>query len=532
MSSTLQLAHNNSDSYQNLLELVNIDYWSKFLSYQILTQNFHNDYSHNFRMISDPWSGKFTPIVYDPLSRINPKKDDIDFDKSSNEIFVLLNQNSYFQDLKFENLNLILNSNIIKNEISNIEKLDDKIKISETRDVELLSNNIGIISLFIKILKNQNRFNIVYDQKKKFINKFLIHVKNINNFLQAKPKASWYKTDNGFEIYVKGKLPISNLNLFFEKNTPEWLTLDLNENNKVDKDELQFKINLDKKITIPLKFYANRIPYTKKTSELAFPELKTLPTRFKFITEESIKPSQINFENPFSKKIYNLEYKKYSSFPIFKNNLPIFNEVTSNNKIILEGQININKNMIYRDVVQINPGTLFLIDNGASIIFKNKVIASGTKKDPIYFKSISSKEWGTVALQGNNTKNSILDNIVFEGGSGTIFKNIKYSGALSIHDTKNIIIKNINMKNNLNYDDMIHIVYVDTIKLKNIQIENSFMDGIDIDMSNNVEINNIKINKSGNDGIDLMESNIIINNVKILNSADKGISIGENSLLF
>ena len=106
---------------------------------------------------------------------------------------------------------------------------------------------------------------------------------------------------------------------------------------------------------------------------------------------------------------------------------------------------------------------------------------------------------------------------------------IKYTGALSIHNTNDITIKNILMKNNSNFDDMFHIVYVDNIKLDNINIENSNMDAIDIDMSNNVEIVNTKISQSGNDGIDLMESDVIISNVKILNSGDKAISVGEMS---
>jgi len=528
LSSTMQLAHNSRKNYSSLINLIDLDYWSKFLSYQIITQNFHNDYSHNFRMISDPWSGKFTPIVYDPLFDITKKK--IDYDHSSNELFVLLNQNSYFQNLKFENLNFILNSNIIEKEIIKTNLLDDKIKISEGRDIELLSKDFDLISLFIGLFNKENQANIVLEEKKKFTKKFIFHLDNIRNFLKSEPKANWFKNENGFEVYINGTLPISNLNLFFGKNKPNWIALDLNENGKVDDNESRLKLN-NKIITIPYRLYANRIPYADKIINLPNPKLKVLPTRFKFISENKIEPDKINFINPFSKKEFKMLYKKQASFPIAKNNTPIINSNNIKNKIILDGIINVNKTKIYNDIVEIKEGTKFYINNGASIIFKNRLIALGTKEKPILFMKKNIKPWGTVALQGYQTKNSILENIFFDGGSGDILGNIKYTGALSIHDTNNIIIKNINMKNNSDFDDMLHIVYADNVKLENLYIQDSFMDAIDIDMSNNIEIKNIVIKRSGNDGIDLMESDAIISNIKILNSTDKAISVGENSFL-
>jgi len=529
LSSTIQLAHNNEISYSTLMELIDLDYWSKFLSYQILTQNFHNDYSHNFRMISDPWSGKFTPIVYDPLMNIDNEKN-IDFDRSSNELFVLLNQNSYFQNLKFKHLNSILNSNFIENELIDTNLLDEQIKVSEARDIELLTNNFNLYSLFSKMFDVKSKSNIFFENKKQFIKKFKIHKENVKNSLNKKPEAGWYKTKNGFEIYVNGILPISDLKFFFNNEQTKWVALDINENGIVDKNEIKFNLKKDNYVIIPYEFYANRIPYADKLVDLAKPKLKILPTRFKFISESAIKPKRIDFKNPFLKKEFELKYKKQSAFAAKKYNKPVANN-NMQKSIILEGIINVDKTKVYKDFVEIKPGTQFSIKNGSSIIFKNKLIALGTKEKPILFEKSSNQSWGTIALQGNKTKNSIINNVVFDGGSGSQYRNIKYTGALSIHDTENIIIKNVTLKNNSEYDDMLHIIYVDNIKLENLYIENSNMDAIDIDMSKNIEIKNIIIKKSGNDGIDLMESDAVITNIKVYNSKDKAISVGENSFL-
>ena len=529
LSSTIQLAHNNEISYSTLMELIDLDYWSKFLSYQILTQNFHNDYSHNFRMISDPWSGKFTPIVYDPLINIDNEKN-IDFDRSSNELFVLLNQNSYFQNLKFKHLNSILNSNFIENELIDTNLLDEQIKVSEARDVELLTNNFDLYSLFSKMFDVKSKSNIFFENKKQFIKKFKIHKENVKNSLNKKPEAGWYKTKNGFEIYVNGILPISDLKFFFNNEQTKWVALDINENGIVDKNEIKFKLDRNNYITIPYELYANRIPYADKLIDLAKPKLKILPTRFKFISESAIKPKRIDFKNPFLKKEFELKYKKQSAFAAKKYNKPVAIK-NMQKSVILEGVISVDKTKVYKDFVEIKPGTQFFIKNGSSIIFKDKLIALGTKEKPILFKKSSNQSWGTIALQGNKTKNSIINNVVFDGGSGSQYRNIKYTGALSIHDTENIIIKNVILKNNSEYDDMLHIIYVDNIKLENLYIENSNMDAIDIDMSKNIEIKNILIEKSGNDGIDLMESDAVITNIKVYNSKDKAISVGENSFL-
>ena len=529
LSSTIQLAHNNEISYSTLMELIDLNYWSKFLSYQILTQNFHNDYSHNFRMISDPWSGKFTPIVYDPLINIDNEKN-IDFDRSSNELFVLLNQNSYFQNLKFKHLNSILNSNFIENELIDTNLLDEQIKVSEARDIELLTNNFNLYSLFSKMFDVKSKSNIFFENKKQFIKKFKIHKENVKNSLNKKPEAGWYKTKNGFEIYVNGILPISDLKIFFNNEQTKWVALDINENGIVDKNEIKFKLDRNNYITIPYELYANRIPYADKLNDLAKPKLKILPTRFKFISESAIKPERINFKNPFLKKEFELKYKKQSAFAAKKYNKPVAIK-NMQKSVILEGVISVDKTKVYKDFVEIKPGTQFFIKNGSSIIFKDKLIALGTKEKPILFKKSSNQSWGTIALQGNKTKNSIINNVVFDGGSGSQYRNIKYTGALSIHDTENIIIKNVILKNNSEYDDMLHIIYVDNIKLENLYIENSNMDAIDIDMSKNIEIKNILIEKSGNDGIDLMESDAVITNIKVYNSKDKAISVGENSFL-
>ena len=531
-----QSSQNDDLKYSDLLEVIDLDYWSKFSAYQIITQNFHNDGSHNFRLLSDPWSGYFTPIVYDPLIKLMPDNSKIDLDRSSNEMILLLNKNSSFQNLKLEFINKILKSKIIESEIKKLENIENEIRISEERDVEALSVDFSIIRLFLGLFNNTYKSTILNEERKKLINGFLSQTNNLKNFLYSKPKASWHKTDDGFEIYVNNVIPVSNLNITFLKEKPNWLVIDLNENNKIDSNETKISPNNKEEFIIPYSFYANKIASSNQTIDLIKPKLRTVTTRFKFISDKSISPDVIKYENPFSKKIYTLKYKKLSSFPFLKNNQPVdvnSNQLKDLNKspIIFNKVNNIDSTLVINEEAIINPGTSFKMSKGSNIIFKKKVLALGTKEKPITFERSDAKEWGTIALQGRLTKGSVFKNIIFDGGSGGRFNNIRYTGALSIHNTKNIQLKNISMLNNKNFDDMLHIVYTKNLKIDTIDIENSYMDAIDIDMSNNIEIKNAIIKNSGNDAIDLMESDVVVTDTKLDNSKDKAISVGENSFL-
>ena len=107
-------------------------------------------------------------------------------------------------------------------------------------------------------------------------------------------------------------------------------------------------------------------------------------------------------------------------------------------------------------------------------------------------------------------KDSLFKNIVIDGGSGDTVDGINYFSSLSVHSTQNINFENILIKNNSDYDDMVHIVYSSNINFDQLNLMNAHKDAIDIDISENIYFKNSKILNSGNDGLDLMDSSAII----------------------
>ena len=199
---------------------------------------------------------------------------------------------------------------------------------------------------------------------------------------------------------------------------------------------------------------------------------------------------------------------------------------------VLSNTIKVEKDIIFDLPVKILPGTIFLMNEGTNIIFKNKVLAQGSSLKKIKFiQSFKDIHWGSVSLIGKLTSGSKINNVEFNGGSGGNYKQYFFSSMFSIHNSENIKIENVTFLNNSFFDDMFHIVYSDTIYLNNTKFVNAFGDALDIDVSNNVTINNSSFISPNNDSIDFMESTAIVNNVYIEGSKDKGISIGEGSIV-
>jgi hypothetical protein len=217
-----------------------------------------------------------------------------------------------------------------------------------------------------------------------------------------------------------------------------------------------------------------------------------------------------------------------------KNNIRVNKNISNKTKIknivLGSGNIEVKNTKIFdkNTIVKILPKTTFIMLKDTSLIFLGQVKFEGTNKEPIIIKSKNNDKWGGLVLQGKETKNSYIKNVILSGGSFAKWNNNNYSGMINIHDTNNIFIDNSYFQNNAKSDDLVHIAYVNNIKISNSTFKKAFSDSLDLEYSNG-ELANLKINKSGDDGIDLMGSILDIKNTVILSSKNNGISSGEES---
>ena len=517
--SILQSAEVKEEDFEKLLEYLDLETWARYASFLILSKSYQADHLHNVRIAIDPWSGYVIPILQDPHP-VNIDQKIYTLEYSKDDLLALLNRSSIFIDKKYDSLfNFVVNSKILSEEVDYFNEVKDQFSISLKRDPEI---NFKEMLYNIEIFKNN----------------FNKAEKEIENKLLSKPSAGWRDNSENINVFVEGEMPITNIEFIFNNEIPEWIALDTNYNGVIDEDENKFYSNGKNNIILPVKLYANRVSLSKrKTNMFAHPNFKiqTSPTKFNIITEKAIKPKDIKAQSIFSNDKFLLRYlfnfdaaqtNKLNKV-IFKNDL---SKVKKNMKNI-SGQVFVNQNLIYTDPVNIDPGTNFIINEGSHIIFKNKVIANGTKKNPIIFKrnEDTDKPWGTIGLIGPKTSKSELSNIIIDGGSGGNYNQINFTSMFSLHNTKEINLKNLKFINHSKYDDMMHVIYCENVIIDKAEFLNAPADAIDVDISSNVRITNSKFINSNNDAIDFMESEALVDSTVIYGSKDKGLSIGESS---
>ena len=525
------LNKNNSTNEKLINDYLDQDYFSKYEAFLTLTQNNHHDWFHNLRIISDPWKGKIYQIITDPILRENIVGNSFLLDFASNDLSKYVNTNSKYIHKKYQFLYEYINEKKIISELEQFFlalKQDFKI-VNKTEPYTL--NKINHIEDYENVLKKLRKNSL-----------------KINNFLENDFRnSSWTFNDlnKNIELIVGQHTPLSDINLQFKKSEiPEWIGVDKNFNNKIDKNEPIFLFRGETNISIPLIFYANRINKTLKDSMVYQEnEIDNIKTKFSLISSNNKKPIIVKSKNIFTENEYDLSYlQDNKAVRPSKLNEILFKKEKILPLLELSGNLEISENKIFENPVKILKGTTFNIHPNKHIIFKNKVMANGEKSAPIIFKkfdgyqSINSKEkgmrhWGSVVLLGKKTKGSYLNNVIFKEGSGGKYNQFSFISMFSLHNTEEIKVYNCDFYSNSIYDDTIHIIYSNNIKFKNVNVFKAFSDAIDVDISNNINLENINIFSPGNDGIDFMQSNGSISNLVVVGAGDKGVSIGEKSLV-
>jgi hypothetical protein len=521
----LKNSENNPDSLTLILDNGNKELLAKLMLLEILLQQQANNDMHNQRIAIDTWSGKIYHIPHDIEYNLeNMHEDNLFSDISPSSLNRYLNQSSVFLDKKFELIfEYVNNQKILREAVKELTKIKKQYLISEKRDFGSYQRKF-FKNKNIDVKGNENFIN--------FSNSLIQREREIIDAFNEEPTASWEIDGNNFFIKVNQIFPLSKFTINFKEGNPKWVALDLNNNLILDDKDIFFEKNKDNSFFLDISLFSNRIPILNLGKKHLGYKTHLSNTKFKFFVSDNSQPNEIYSYNKYVKKKYKLKKIKDKSYNPTKNNIPIIN-ISKNKVRTFSEEVFIENDLIIKEEVIIKKGTIFYLSKGASIIFKNKIIANGTTEQPIIFKPKKSGQiWGTVAIHGPKTNNSSLKNVLIEGGSGDIIDGINYFASLSIHSSENIKFHNIAVKNNFIYDDLVHVIYSKNLYFENLDLLNAYKDAIDIDISSNINLKNSNIINSGNDGIDLMESQVNVDKCYVDNNGDKGISVGEGSELY
>ena len=285
----LKQSKNNPEKLKILKSFFDEEYIGRYLAYIVLSQNYHISKFHNNRLVLDTWKGQVFPVITDPE---NSENVELNFDKSSNDLTSILNQNSEFINLKYRYLHKFLfDKDILLEEINYLEKIRDNV-------INVLKNDPVKINIFKDLLgKNEN-----YKILDKNIQSLYDRKKILKNELIKKPNVKWTKNSNNFSIILNGQLPVNKIELYFKEDVPDWVFIDENYNNSYDSNEIKF-YKKNNKINLDVSLYANRVNLGNAYN-LFNDNIKTIITKFNLISSNRNNPSSIKITNLFLKNLF------------------------------------------------------------------------------------------------------------------------------------------------------------------------------------------------------------------------------------
>jgi hypothetical protein len=333
-------------------------------------------------------------------------------------------------------------------------------------------------------------------------------------------------------LVLCGDVPLNRVILEFSQGEklPKLLAWDADGNGYLSKKDISIPFKLKgNKIELAAIWTANRKTATQNQVQRS-PEddFFSVPTQFQLVADINLVPISVRAANFLTEEVFLLAPEVSLGNTPSRNNVPVIEnkkegiKVWSNNRVI-EGV------RIVDERVRILSGTTLRMKKGASLIFRNQVQVEGKSENPVKIVSYNPGDsWGTVALHGPDMAGSVLSHLEIENGSGATLGNIRYIGMLSVHEANDVEFQNLILRKNSKFDDMMHIVYSNDIRLRNCVFEGAFSDGLDVDLST-VLIKDCRFSDSGNDAVDLMGSKALIMKSDLSYSGDKGVSVGEAS---
>ncbi len=540
-----QISITDNNKIKDIWKITHKDKFAKFFALMNLIGNVNVDNSHNFVLYFDPSTGKFEPILDDPLgqgSMTMPRTKDRIFNKNkspdykvplyerSQTLYNYMLQDSDFINLKnkylFQYLNSFGSAKNQKNILNDIYDKHQHLILNDFKKRALLEMSTG----FKSIPLSNSEF-IGY--KKKLFD----WVENRNKYLKTEIENSKIIIEIDFDnnpsiIKVLYK---SNSNIVFNiKN--------LNKNLKIYKKNFDLiTFNENDKIIFPPQLFKNKkfkYQWTKGKHKKYFLDLdeKEIVFQVSNISEPSLKKIlQKSFINEITQKEVKVEIvakkfdRKFDNFKFIKlKNIKKENQ----KKIILKDKVVLKENLIVEKNQRliIEPGTKIFMDKNVSIFSFGKIIMKGEKNKPIKIKRLDpTTPWGNIALVNEGANESHFEYVEVSGGTIGKYENIFFKGMLSTHWVENIKINNSIFYNNSIGDDVINFVH-SKVYMKNNKIFNCNMDCIDFDYSSGL-INNSQILNAKNDLLDFMGSEVYLENLTLKNSRDKAISAGERSIV-
>jgi hypothetical protein len=506
-----------------LNNLLDIPAWGKFAAFEALSQSFHFDKRHNWRLYYDPWKNKFEPIIWDPVGWVTASSDNLPLveDVSRTRLHNALYNDSEFILEKQRTLERFFTEDTNESFLLELDEVIKKVDSSIIFDP-----NIPDLA---KVQKNILRFRKRVESVLARVRATFLEVDENFKYSVSRSEDNTYR----FKMTLDGRIPVERIELVFDSRLEE--VPDAMMKFWTGKQEQSRSVNgavsiKGNRIRLNVPMIANYKPMIRKdlnvnvqgVSASYYELVLSGITDNRFIDLVAYRGDDVVAK---TKKVDTLENIPFSTaYNVIRDKPYRETHIWDGDKVFS----GVNR---FSNEVVIRAGSNIKLMPNASLIFENRVTAQGTKDKPIVFSrgDGSLLPWGTVALRGELASGSRFEFCEFDGGSGYKGELFEYSSMFSVHDVRDVSIDHCKFRNNSIVDDMVHVIYSE-IEITNSEFSDAISDALDIDISK-ATIKNSMFIGSGNDAVDLMSSDATFIGNEITNSGDKGISVGEGSRL-
>ena len=540
------------ERYTKLWQILSMEKMARWQATMNLAGGIHTDSYHNHLYYFDPSSGLLEPIIVDinGFGLLTQPYGDLKIESVSN-FEIPFNDNLQpllnvaLRDPRFYHLRNEILYETLSGGVASKEKVLDELERIRQRtfpDIEADKRKASLLRSklvsFFRIPYSNRQYNLAIDNLRTWIEKryeFLEkHLSTAKVTVLVAPKSDGH---SNFLVQVGGHVAVrfnpaelttpvqadTQLNGTFKTNveSPMKLYPGLEEN-----EEFIYRwTNNKRRNQTPYQLVEGLQNYLFQTGSITKEEIvKSLSGAFQHaLSGQPISP-EIQFVNSLS-----VDDALPNGVSLHVWRFPIQN---TDAVVLGPGEVILDKDLFIPESgrLEILPGTLIRLQPGVSIISQGPLKMEGTDDNPIRLERADpDRAWGVLAIHGQASSNSRITHANFSGGSLATHLNVRYSGMLSVHWSKDFYLADSKLSSNVESDDLLHIVHGNAI-IQRVSFSDCFADCIDLDYSAGT-LTDAKFYKSGNDGIDFMTSQFKLNRIMVNSAEDKGFSIGEKSVV-
>ena len=520
-------------------ELVDIDAVAKWHAHMNLIGSTHQDATHNIKLIFDPSKGKFVPVVWDANGYWLSKTPSI-----------LFAANPLLAKLMFDPRYTLKKNRLLWRYLTDDFPTSEKLKMLDDTK-KLIADDVRSDQLK-EINRKGKLYRFTFEEWKQGVKDLRKHIQQTDYFLRGELTKNeisgfWERGVGNVSAAIHVRIEslsgveLSQLTLKGADLERVRLYADTNLNRKLDASDIPIEFELlhseagTRTLSVKQPIYAAfQTNGFREGNHQLVPRFEQKPSDYTLIIiqpnhRSKIQSVQVAFNNLVNDSYlgsYNLTLKKTTGPPVRIAKVPDMHKTS--NEILWKGFVSIKKPTLIsqKQTLVIAPGTTITLAPKASLLVEGRLIARGTKEQPIMFRGSGKTPWGVLAMFNSSSDSPhILSHCHIEGGSEATYKWLHFSGMLSAYHAP-IELDHVTVTNSQG-EDAVNVKY-SNFHAKHLHVSNGYSDGMDADFSQGI-IENSTFTENKNDGIDFSYSDVFIRDTKVVGSGNKGISVGERS---